>query len=103
MEMLAAQAAHSAGPGFDDEDAIATNDDLSDDERRKMLQKALHMAASNGNREQVNRILRGKAKDYVDINALDEDGTSPLIYASCFVCCHPPALPGPRPACPGED
>lgn len=85
MEMLAAQAAHSSGPGFEDEAAIATNEELSEDEKKKMLQKALNMAASNGNVTQVNRILAGRAKDYVDINAPDEDGTPPLIYASCFV------------------
>ncbi|ROV97716.1 hypothetical protein VMCG_07347 [Cytospora schulzeri] len=84
MEMLAAQAAHSSGPGFGDENAIVNNDKLSEDEKRKMLQKSLHMAASNGNVEQVNGILTGKAKEYVDINALDDDGTTPLIYASCF-------------------
>lgn len=86
MEMLAAQAAHSSGPGFDDENAIATNEKLSEDEKRKMLQKALHMAASNGNVDQVKGILTGRAREYVDMNALDEDGTTPLIYASCFVC-----------------
>lgn len=85
MEMLAAQAAHSAGPGFDDEDEIATSEKLSDDEKRAALQKALHMAASNGNVDQVNKILGGRAKQYVDINASDEDGTPALIYASCFV------------------
>lgn len=85
MEMLAAQAAHSAGPGFDDQDAIATNDELSEDEKKQMLQKILNMAASNGNKEQVKRILAGKAQKYVDVNAPDEDGTPPLIYASCFV------------------
>ncbi|KAH8770162.1 DIL domain-containing protein [Diaporthe sp. PMI_573] len=84
MEMLAAQAAHSSGPGFEDEAAIAANEELSGDEKKKMLQKALNMAASNGNVTQVNRILSGKAKEYVDINAPDEDGTPPLIYASCF-------------------
>lgn len=84
MEMLAAQAAHSSGPGFEDEAAIAANEELSEDEKKKMLQKALNMAASNGNVTQVNRILAGKAKEYVDINAPDEDGTPPLIYASCF-------------------
>lgn len=85
MEMLAAQAAHNSGAGLDDGDAIATNEKLSDQEKRDMLQKVLNMAASNGNVEQVNKILMGKAKDYVDVNAQDEDGTPPLIYASCFV------------------
>lgn len=85
MEMLAAQAAHSAASGLADEDAIAANDEMPDGEKREMLQKVLNMAASNGNVDQVNKILSGKAKEYVDINAQDDDGTPPLIYASCFV------------------
>jgi ankyrin repeat protein len=48
------------------------------------------MAASNGNTEQVAKLLSGKAKEYVDVNAPDEDGTPPLIYASCFVCLNQP-------------
>ncbi len=53
--------------------------------RKILLQKALTMAASNGNAESVTKILEGKAKEYADINAPDEDGTPPLVYASCFV------------------
>lgn len=86
MEMIAAQAAHSAGPGFGDEDTIAADEKLSDDEKRGMLQKSLNMAASNGDVERISKILKGKAKEFVDINAPDEDGTPALIYASCFVC-----------------
>jgi hypothetical protein len=85
MEMIAAQAAHSSGPGFDDEDTIVADEKLSDDEKRDMLQKSLAMAASNGDDDRVDRILSGKARDFVDVNAPDEDGTPALIYASCFV------------------
>jgi hypothetical protein len=85
MEMLAAQAAHAASAAFDDEDAIAADEQRSDDEKRDILQKTFIMAASNGNLESVNKILNGKAKQYVDINAPDEEGTPALIYASCFV------------------
>jgi ankyrin repeat protein len=85
MEMLAAQAAHQVGPAFDDEDTIAVDEKLSDDEKKDMLQKALHMAASNGDVDRVKKILEGKAKPFVDVNGIDEDGTTPLIYASCFV------------------
>lgn len=85
MEMLAAQAAHQAGPGFEDEDDIANSQELSDAQKKEKLQKALNMAASNGEVERIRRLLNGNAKDYIDINAEDEDGTPPLIYASCFV------------------
>ncbi|KAM0276065.1 hypothetical protein ACHAQH_007119 [Verticillium albo-atrum] len=84
MEMLAAQAAHQAAPGFGDEAAILADDKLSESERKDMLQKTLNMAASNGDVERVGRILGGDAKGLIDINAPDEDGTTPLIYASCF-------------------
>lgn len=85
MEMLAAQAAHRDGSVSEDEDAIATDDKLTDDEKRDQLQKALNMAASNGDVERIQRILSGKARGYVDLDAPDEEGTAPLIYASCFV------------------
>jgi len=85
MEMLQAQAQHHGGQTFEDVDSVADDDKLSEDEKKTMLQKALNMAASNGDLVQVNKILSGRAKDYVDVNAPDEDGTPPLVYASCFV------------------
>lgn len=85
MGMLAAQAAHRDGSVSEDENAVVSNDKLSEVEKKDILQKALNMAASNGDVERIQRILSGKAKDYVDINAPDEEGTAPLIYASCFV------------------
>ncbi|GAP91010.1 putative dil and ankyrin domain-containing protein [Rosellinia necatrix] len=84
MEMLQVQAQHRGGQTFDDVDAVADDNKLSEREKRTMLQKALNMASSNGDISQVAKILDGKAKNFVDVNALDEDGTPPLIYASCF-------------------
>lgn len=86
MEMLAAQAAHREdGSTAADEESIVANRELSHAEKKAVLQKILHNAASNGDVEQVNRILHGSAKIFVDINGPDEEGTAPLIYASCFV------------------
>ena len=87
QEMLAAQEAHTArfGAGFGDEETVATDTTMDDARKRDMLQKALHMAASNGEVDRVERILGGKARAFVDIDAPDDDGTPPLIYASCFV------------------
>ena len=86
VSMLAAQEAFRIdGSGLEDEDGIARNPELSQDEKKELLQKALNMAASNGDEARVRRILEGDGKDYVDVNAPDEEGTSPLIYASCFV------------------
>ncbi|KAI6785397.1 Allantoicase [Emericellopsis cladophorae] len=83
MEMLAAQANHLSTE-LEDEQAIIDNETLSDSEKKDMLQKALHTAASNGDVDRLNKLLDGSAKDFVDVNAPDEDGTPPLIYASCF-------------------
>ncbi|KAI5466997.1 hypothetical protein BGZ63DRAFT_410089 [Mariannaea sp. PMI_226] len=84
MEMLAAQAAHHAGPGFEDEDEIASSETLTDAEKKAKLQKSLNMAASNGDVERIRRLLNSKAREFLDVNSEDEDGTPPLIYASCF-------------------
>ncbi|KAI9801465.1 MAG: hypothetical protein M1833_002697 [Piccolia ochrophora] len=85
MEMLAAQAAHREdGSAAEDEDGIATNGDLAEGQKREMLQKSLNMAASNGDVERIQRLVTGRARDFVDVNAPDEEGTAPLIYASCF-------------------
>ena len=86
MEMLAAQAAHredESVPG--DEEAVLSDKSLPEGEKRRLLQKSLHMAASNGDIERVRRLVEGKAKTYIDLNGADEEGTAPLIYASCFV------------------
>ncbi|MCJ1417517.1 hypothetical protein MMC32_003861 [Xylographa parallela] len=85
MEMLAAQAAHREdGSSVGDEDSVALNPKLSDEEKKKTLQKSLHMAASNGDVERVRRLVAGDPRKYVDVNGADEEGTAPLIYASCF-------------------
>ncbi|KAL4870979.1 hypothetical protein BDV12DRAFT_165036 [Aspergillus spectabilis] len=85
MEMLAAQAAHREVDSVDaDEEAIATDETLTEDRKKEILQRSLNMAASNGDVERVRKLVQGKAKDYVDVNMPDEEGTVPLIYASCF-------------------
>lgn len=85
MEMLAAQAAHRNEAALEDEDAIINNDKMSESEKKDILQRALTMAASNGDTEKVKKLLEGDAKPFVDINLPDDDGTPALIYASCFV------------------
>ena len=86
MEMLAAQAAHRGeGADVEDEEDILTDKSMPDAEKKTLLQKSLQNAASNGDIDRIQRLLRPKAKDYIDINAPDEEGTAPIIYASCFV------------------
>ncbi|KAL2834970.1 hypothetical protein BDW59DRAFT_136905 [Aspergillus cavernicola] len=85
MEMLAAQAAHREVDSLDaDEEAIATDEKMTEERKREILQRSLNMAASNGDVERVRKLVQGKAKNYVDVNMPDEEGTVPLIYASCF-------------------
>lgn len=86
MEMLASQAAHREDESVvGDEDTVPSNKDIPETKKRAILQRLLHMAASNGDLERVRKLLHGAAKRYVDVNAPDEEGTAPIIYASCFV------------------
>ncbi|KAG6142450.1 hypothetical protein E4U12_003342 [Claviceps purpurea] len=85
MEMLQAQAAaNEAGHGLENEQTVIGDETLSESEKKDRLQKALIMAASNGDAEKVTRLLGGNVRGYVDVNIADEEGTPPLIYASCF-------------------
>ncbi|KAJ5130425.1 uncharacterized protein N7515_006464 [Penicillium bovifimosum] len=85
MEMLAAQAAHREVDSLTaDEDTIAADEKLTDDEKRDILQKRLNMAASNGDVERVQKLVQGQARTFVDVNMADDEGIVPLIYASCF-------------------
>ncbi|KAK1242070.1 hypothetical protein MKX07_000056 [Trichoderma sp. CBMAI-0711] len=84
MEMLAAQAAHRNEAALEDEDAIINNEKMTESEKKDILQRALTMAASNGDTERVKKLLEGEAKPFVDVNLADDDGTPALIYASCF-------------------
>ncbi|KAF3083113.1 hypothetical protein TWF569_010924 [Orbilia oligospora] len=83
--MLAAQAAfHSDDSELINEDDILNSSKMSEQEKKARLQKLLNMAASNGEPERVRKILSGRARDYIDVDAVDEEGSSPLIYAACF-------------------
>lgn len=87
MEMLAAQAAHREVDSLAaDEESIAVDGKLTVIEKKDILQRSLNMAASNGDVTRVQKLLDGPAKQFVDVNMPDEEGTVPLIYASCFVC-----------------
>ena len=86
MEMLASQAARRDDESLiADEDSIICDKDITDDKKKPLVQKLFHMAASNGDVERVKKLLHGPAKVYIDVNASDEEGTAPIIYASCFV------------------
>lgn len=67
-----------------DDDVVAMDEKLSAEEKKTILQKALNMAASNGDTERVQKLVGGRPKQFVDVNRPDEEGTVPLIYAGCF-------------------
>lgn len=83
VQMLAHQA-RLKNDNAGDEAKVVADDKLSDEEKKEALQGLFTLAASNGELERVKRLLEGKAKDYININGVDAEGTPPLVYASCF-------------------
>ena len=84
--MLAAQARHvdENDTGEAEEDDVLNDGQLSHDQKKQALQDFLFMAASNGDARRVHRLVRGKGSNLVDFDAVDTEGTPPLVYASCF-------------------
>lgn len=83
--MLAAQAAFKeSAEHLQDEETIATDSKLSDKDKKDSLQRILNLASSNGDITRLSRLLGGKARGFVNLDAPDDDGTPPLIYAACF-------------------
>lgn len=83
--MLATQAR------LNDDDAAETAEEdvlkdtkMPEAEKKQMLHDFLFMAASNGDVDRVERLVTGKAAKLIDVNAVDSEGTPPLVYASCF-------------------
>ena len=84
-KMLQAQAAYKEDPKTsEDGEGVATSQNLTDQEKRAVLQKTLNLAASNGDVVRLSKILEGSPKPFVDVDKPDDDGTAPLIYACCF-------------------
>ena len=83
--MLAAQARKGDGDtGEAEEDDVLHDAKLSREQKTQALQDFLFMAASNGDVQRVNRLVRGRASELVDFDTVDAEGTPPLVYASCF-------------------
>jgi hypothetical protein len=64
--------------------AVVDDSHLQREEKKEQLQSLFSRAASNGDIRCVRSMLNGPARDYIDIDAEDEDGSTPLIHASCF-------------------
>lgn len=82
--MLAAQAAYREDASLGDENRIIGNEEMSMVEKKDALQKSLNMCASNGDVVKLRGLLSGAARKFITIDTPDEEGTTPLIYASCF-------------------
>ncbi|KAI8332344.1 hypothetical protein BC941DRAFT_436389 [Chlamydoabsidia padenii] len=70
-----------------DDERIVDQSDIDDTTKRIKMNKLFSRAASSGDLERLELFLKGdnnKYRQYIDINVKDEDGTTPLIYASCF-------------------
>lgn len=83
-EMFAAQALATDDESDVEEEEILNHAEWSRDQKVKALQDMLFMAASNGEVARVQRLLRGSASEFIEIDGVDEQGTPPLVYASCF-------------------
>jgi ankyrin repeat protein len=79
-----ASSAHST-PEFVNESMILNKQDLSEEDKHAKITRIFSRAASNGDVEKIKEMLATKElRPYIDIDARDEDGTTPLIYAACF-------------------
>ncbi|KAJ1969263.1 hypothetical protein IWQ62_000734 [Dispira parvispora] len=71
--------------GFeDDEKAIIADKTLTRSEKQERITQMLSRFCSNGNVQRVKQLWDTLGPEYVDLNAKDEDGTTPLISAACF-------------------
>ena len=64
--------------------AVVDDSHLPKEEKEVQLRSLFSRAASNGDIRCVRSMLNGLAREYIDIDAEDEDGSTPLIHASCF-------------------
>ncbi|ORX94236.1 hypothetical protein K493DRAFT_283954 [Basidiobolus meristosporus CBS 931.73] len=68
---------------FESEEEILAQTCLTREQKCQKLTHILRRASSNGDSKRVSKLLE-IAKDYVDINGQDEDGTTPLIHSACW-------------------
>lgn len=70
---------------FISETLILNKQDLTDEEKHAKITRIFTRAASNGDVEKIKEMLAAKeVRPFIDIDARDEDGTTPLIYSACF-------------------
>jgi ankyrin repeat protein len=64
--------------------SIIDDTTIPESEKRNQLQDVFSRAASNGDVRCIESILKGNALKFIDIDAEDEDGITPLIHGACF-------------------
>lgn len=64
--------------------AVVDDTHLSNEEKTKQLQSLFSRAASNGDIRCVRSMIQGSAREFIDIDGEDEEGSTPLIHAACF-------------------
>ncbi|KAI8340687.1 hypothetical protein BC941DRAFT_467856 [Chlamydoabsidia padenii] len=68
-----------------DEQQIVDNVEMDEPTKRTKMTKLFWRAASSGDSDKVRSLLQNEQYNkFVDIDAKDDDGTTPLIYAACF-------------------
>ncbi|CEG65856.1 hypothetical protein RMATCC62417_02551 [Rhizopus microsporus] len=65
------------------DESIIERTDIDDATKKQKCTKLFLKSASSGDLEKMQKYLE-TMKPFIDINAKDEDGTTPLIYAACF-------------------
>ncbi|KAI9255531.1 hypothetical protein BY458DRAFT_519896 [Sporodiniella umbellata] len=65
------------------DDSVFEREDNDQDRKRERCTQLFLKSASSGDLEKVLHYLNTQ-KESIDINAKDQDGTTPLIYAACF-------------------
>ncbi|KAI9489635.1 hypothetical protein BDB00DRAFT_842351 [Zychaea mexicana] len=78
-----ANAATTTTTELDNETDIVQHPELDDKTKKHKVTQLFCRAASSGDLQKVTSLLKDY-RSYIDIDARDEDGTTPLIYAACF-------------------
>ncbi|QSL65309.1 hypothetical protein MERGE_002619 [Pneumocystis wakefieldiae] len=64
--------------------SIITEETLTEEEKKGILQSSFIRAASHGDVERIESMLKGESRKYIDIDGCDETGGTAIIFAACF-------------------
>ena len=73
----------TTGGELDNENDIIQHTELDEKTKKQKMTQLFCRAASTGDLTKVTHLLK-EYRSHIDIDARDEDGTTPLIYAACF-------------------